>query len=166
MTAGLIVHWIAALLLIGMATYAFIEAKTSSLIPKALFLWPLFGALYGIFSLLSVFRMPNPILLSTGLIMLVCSAQAFFVNIRKLSRWPSGAVWLLFIVVALVHQVPFSGAEEPLFRTFYRRLSGFIWAAIGITKVISEKTVSQEGAIPNWITLLYIQAALTASFPS
>ena len=166
MSIGFAVHLLAGLLLVSMASFALIEARSSSLIPKSLFLWPFSGLLFGILTALAAFRMKNPALPALGIVMILCSLQAFLVNIRKLSRWPSGAVWLLLVLVCLIHQIPYSGAEEPLFRTFLRRFSGFLWAAVGITKVLSEKTVSQEGAVPPWILLLYGQAILIASFPS
>ena len=163
-------HWLAALLLIGMATFALLEAKSASLIPKSLFLWPLMGLLYGLMALASQISRGTPppsksILLVMGVAMTLCSLQALLVNIRKISRWPSGAIWLSLVLLAMVCQTPYAGAEEPVFHTFFRRLSGFVWAAIGITKVVSEKTVTQEGGIPAWIILLYVQAALIASSP-
>ena len=171
MTHGFLIHWLAALLLISTASFALIEAKSSSLIPKSLFLWPLSGLLYGILAVLGPIlgrgqMSGKSTLLALGIAMILCSLQALLVNIRKLSRWPSGAIWLGLIVVGIIYQAPSSVPQEPLFHTFLKRLSGFIWIAIGITKVVSEKTVSQEGTTPTWILLLYIQAALTASFPS
>ncbi len=171
MSAGFVIHWIAAILLIGMATFAYIEAKSSSLIPKSLFLWPLCGFLFGVLAVLGPVlgrgqMSGKSTLLALGIVFLLCSVQALLVNIRKLSRWPSGAIWLGFLLLGLLYQIPFEGAAEPLFHTFLRRISGFVWMAVGITKVISEKTVSQEGQTPPWILLLYVQAALIASFPS
>ena len=165
MSMGLLVHWISAFLLVAMASFALIEAKSSSLIPKSLFLWPLAGFLFGLMAFGSLVSMKNHALVALGVVMILCSVQAFFVNIRKISRWPSGAVWLTLVLVAILYQIPYTGADEPLFHTFLRRLSGLLWAAVGITKVLSEKTVSQEGAVPTWITLLYLQALLIASFP-
>lgn len=165
MTHGFAIHLISALLLLAMASYALIEVKSSSLIPKALFLWPLAGFVFGLLSLVSLIRMKNPILAELGVAMILCSLQALLVNIRKLPRWPSGAIWLLLLIVGLLHQMPYSGMEEPLLKTFLRRASGWVWAAIGITKVLSEKTVSQEGSVPTWINLLYVQAILIASYP-
>lgn len=171
MTTGVIIHWFAALCLIAMATYALIEAKSSSLIPKALFLWPLAGFIFGVLAILAPViggghLSGQQTLFVLGIVMIICSAQAFFVNIRKLSRWPSGAVWLLLIFVAVLYQTPYEGMVEPVFQTFLRRFTGFLWAAVGITKVIGEKTISSENSIPPWIILLYIQAILIASFSS
>lgn len=167
---ALMIHWLAAFLLIGMATGALLEAKSASLIPKSLFLWPLAGLLFGLLALAAPLARGSHgsgqvIVIGTGVAMLACSVQAFLVNIRKLARWPSGAVWLSLVVVALLHQIPYSGFQEPAFRTFFRRFSGLLWAAIGVAKVLRERSVSQEGGIPAWITLLYLQAALIASFP-
>ena len=170
MTPALIMHWCAALLLVAMASLAFIEAKTSSLIPKSLFLWPLSGFLFGLLAVLAPFMgkghfSGKSTLLTLGIVAILASGQAFLVNIRKISRWPSGIVWLGFVLVGLYYQIPYSGMEEPLFQTFLRRLSGLVWIAVGVTKVISEKTVSQEGSVPIWIMLLYVQAVLIASYP-
>ncbi len=169
MTPGIIIHYLAAALLVAMATYALIEAKSSSLIPKALFLWPLAGFLFGLLAVLAPFMGSGHLsgkqtLFVLGVVMILCSAQALLVNIRKLSRWPSGIVWLLLILVGVLYQAPYSGIVEPLFQTFLRRAMGFLWAGIGITKLISEKSISQEGATPSWILLLYVQAILIASF--
>ena len=165
-----LVHWLAGLLLIGMATFALLEAKSASLIPKSLFLWPLMGFLFGLLALASPIargsHLSNKIIFITmGVVMTCSSVQAFLVNIRKISRWPSGTVWLGFVLLGLAYQIPYPGKNEPTFQTFFRNLSGFLWAAIGITKVIGEKTVSQEGRIPPWILLLYVQALLVASAP-
>ncbi|MBI4387559.1 MAG: hypothetical protein HY582_00765 [Candidatus Omnitrophica bacterium] len=172
MTAGLIVHWIAASLLIAMATFALIEARSSSLIPKSLFLWPFFAFLFGILTLLGSFRMlvshwNGVIFLVLGIVIILASAQAFLVNIRKISRWPSGMIWLVGLsIVGILYQVPYAlPAEEPLFQHFIHRLSGFLWAAIGVTKMIEERTVSEGSRVPTWITLLYVQAILIASLP-
>lgn len=165
-----ILHWLAALLLVGMAVFALIEAKSSSLIPRSLFLWPLTGLILGALILLSgavsyAHRAPSPILL-TGLVMILCSVQALAVNIRRIPRWPSGLIWLAWVLVCVLYQTaPPSGPGDALFLTFYRRLSGLVWAAIGITKVISERSAAQEGGAPVWIQLLFVQAALMASAP-
>ena len=161
-------YWVEALLLVGMATFALIEVKSSSLIPKSLFIWPACGALYGFFVLLAAIflnrgTMHDAARLVLGIAFLLCSLQAFVVNIRKLSPWPSGMIWLGVAVAGLMFQGPVSSLQEPLFQTFVRRLIGLVWASVGVMKIVSEKTVSQEGSIPVWIKLLYIQAILTAS---
>lgn len=158
-------HWIAAGLLIGLATFALLEAKSSSLIPKSLFLWPLMGFLFGLLCLEPFFVRHNVSLLWMSIILMICSAQAFLVNIRKLPRWPSGAVWLGLILIGILLQIPNGNLTEPVFQDFYRRLSGFVWIAIGITKVIGERSVSDTSAVPVWIQLVYFQAALVASSP-
>lgn len=158
-------HWVAAGLLIAMATFALLEAKSSSLIPKSLFLWPLSGFLFGLLCLEPFFRRHHVSFLVMGILLMVCSSQAFLVNIRKLSRWPSGAVWLGLVIIGIIHQIPNPSVSEPVFQDFYRRLSGFIWIAIGVTKVIGERSVSDTSAVPVWIQLVYIQAALVASAP-
>lgn len=170
-TLGLLMHWFASLLLTSMATFALVEARSSSLIPKSLFFWPAAGMGFGILTLLSsvsggVHSQNSLLYLITGLLLIICSVQAFLVNIRKLSRWPSGTVWLGLILVALIAQFPTVNSAEPLFQLFFIRLSGLLWAVIGIVKVISERSVSQEGGVPPWILLLYVQALLLAASPS
>ena len=172
MTIGLIIHWIAAALLILTASFALIEVKSSSLIPRSLFLWPLSAFIFGALTLLSSFMMPprshwnSVIFLVLGFVMIVASLQAFLVNIRKISRWPSGIIWLGLIVVGILYQIPYAvTTQEPLFQNFIHRLSGLLWATIGITKIIGEQTVSEGNRVPVWITLTYIQAILIASLP-
>lgn len=165
------VHWMASLLLIAMASFALLEAKSASLIPKSLFLWPACGVLFAVAALAAPWAdgghaSEKTVFLAVGLTMAACSLQALLVNIRKLSRWPSGLVWLALVLAGLLHQIPYAGAEEPAFHTFLGRLSGILWAAIGITKVVGERTVSQEIGIPPWILLLYLQAVLIASAPN
>jgi hypothetical protein len=168
-TLAQIVHWLAALLLVTMAVFALIEAKSSSLIPRSLFLWPLAGLVLGTLILLSLAvsetHRAQAAILTTGFVMILCSLQALAVNVRRIPRWPSGLIWLGWIVVCLLYQPAQPGAGETLFLTFYRRLAGLIWAAVGITKVISERSAAQEGGIPAWIQLLFVQAALMASAP-
>jgi len=161
----IISHWIAAGLLIAMATFALLEAKSSSLIPKSLFLWPLSGFLFGLLCLEPFFRRHHGSFLIMGIVLMACSSQALLVNIRKLSRWPSGSVWLGLILIGIMFQIPNPSVPEPVFQDFYRRLSGFVWMAIGITKVIGERSVSDTSAVPVWIQLAYLQAALVASSP-
>ncbi|GEM_PF-1264306 len=168
---GSIMHLFAGLLLAAMATFALIEAKSTSLIPRSLFLWPMLGLVFGVLALGSSARgtltgSSKLILFTMGAVMSVCSLQAFLVNIRKIPRWPSGAVWLCLILITLASQLNYTGAEEPLFRLFFRRFSGFIWAAIGIAKVAGERAIAQEGGTPAWILLMYVQALLMASSPA
>ena len=171
LSIGSIVHLFAGLLLAAMATFALDEAKSSSLIPKSLFLWPLFGLLFGLMSLLGSARgaltaSSKLVLCTTGAVMLMCSLQALLVNIRKIPRWPSGAIWYGLGWIAVVSFLPYTGPQEPLFHTFFRRLSGFVWLAIGLCKVSGERSAAQEGGVPAWIVLLYAQAVLIASSPA
>ncbi len=161
----IISHWVAAGLLIAMATFALLEAKSSSLIPKSLFLWPLFAFLFGLFCLEPFLRRGHVSFLAMGIVLMICAAQAFFVNIRKLSRWPSGAVWLGLVLVGVLLQIPNDAVAEPVFQNFFKRLTGFVWIAIGVTKVTGERSVSDPSAVPVWIQLVYIQAALVAASP-
>lgn len=161
----IISHWVAAGLLASMATFALLEAKSSSLIPKSLFLWPLMGFLFGLFCLEPFFVRHHTSFLIMGTVIMICAAQAFFVNIRKLSRWPSGAVWLGLALVGVLMQIPNNAVAEPVFQNFYKRLAGLVWIAIGVTKVIGERSVSDTSAVPVWIQLVYVQAALVASSP-
>lgn len=168
MSMILLTHWVAAFFLVAMASFALMEAKSSSLIPKSLFLWPLAGLLFGLTALLSGFFQVHQVsgsatVLILGGVMLLASIQAFMSNIRKWSRWPSGAIWLGFVLVGILYQFPGGSTEEPLFTDFYRHVAGFMWAAIGLTKVISEKTISQGTGVPAWIVLLYVQAVLIGS---
>ena len=168
MSHALLAHWTAGFLLIVMASFALIEVKSSSLIPKSLFLWPFAGFLFGFLTLLSPIMMKGhdwnqTTLAALGVAAVLASIQALLVNIRKISSWPSGAIWLGFLVVGILYQIPYESLQEPLFRGFIRRLTGFVWAAIGITKVIGDKTVSQGSGIPAWILLTYVQAILIAS---
>jgi len=167
---GTVVHLFAGLLLAAMATFALLEAKSNSLIPKSLFLWPLLGLMFGLMSMAGTLRgsmaaSSKAVLFTTGLVFTLCSLQAFLSNIRRIPRWPSGAVWLGLVLVALVSLLSYTGQQEPQFHNFYRHLTGFVWAAIGITKVAGEKSVSQEGGTPAWILLLYAQSILIASAP-
>lgn len=161
----IISHWIAAGLLIATATFALLEAKSSALIPKSLFLWPLSAFLFGLLCLEPFLRRGHVSFLVMAIVIMICAAQAFLVNIRKLSRWPSGAVWLGLLLIGLMLQVPNPNIAEPVFQDFYRRLAGFVWIAIGVTKVIGERSVSDPSAVPVWIQLVYVQAALVASSP-
>ncbi len=168
---GLLMHWFSGLLLAAMATFALLEVKSASLIPKSLFLWPLMGLVFGLSALAAPLGRGRHsdvliIFLGLGMAMTLCSLQAFLVNIRKISRWPSGAVWLSLVLVAMAYQIPYTGFQEPLFHTFFRRLTGFLWGAIGITKVLGERSAATEGGTPRWIVLLYVQAVLIASAPA
>lgn len=137
-------NWGGALLLALIATTAMSEAKSSSLVPKSLLLWPAFVVLAGFF-----FRG------SLGFILILCGIQAAGVNLRRLAPWPSGVIWLGLAFVGLGMQF------HPL---FVGRVMGFIWIALGITKVMRERSASLEAGTPLWILLLYLQAILLASY--
>ncbi|PIQ86210.1 MAG: hypothetical protein COV74_05915 [Candidatus Omnitrophica bacterium CG11_big_fil_rev_8_21_14_0_20_45_26] len=162
-----LMHWAAALVLVGMALFASIEAQSSSLIPKSLFLWPAMGFIFGLLVLAGAFTSQahgtSPAsFFVLGFAFLLGSIQAFLVNIRKISPWPSGIVWLGLVLVFLF--TPSASMQtEPLFQQFIARLIGLMWAAIGIAKVAGERGVSGEGRVPTWIYLLYVQAILIAA---
>jgi len=163
-----LVHSLVSLSLVAMATFAWMEVKSSSLIPKSLFLWPLMGLIFGVLVLAGSHSAGHQsgdklAFLSLGIVMILASIQALLVNIRKISRWPSGLIWLGLVLVIFFVQEPTFAIGEPHFSMFVRRLSAFLWAAVGITKVISEKTTVTEGSVPTWIMLIYIQAILIAS---
>jgi len=163
-----LLHYLVSLLLVAMATFAWMEAKSSSLIPKSLFLWPLMGFIFGVLALAGSGSTGHQwgdksAFLTLGVVMILASIQALLVNIRKISRWPSGLVWLGLVLVIFFVQEPTLATAEPHFSMFMKRLSAFLWAAVGITKVISEKTTVTEGSLPVWIVLIYVQAILTAS---
>lgn len=165
---SLIPHWIMGLLLVAMGTFALLEKRSTAFVSRSLLLWPLAGFVLSLMLVLGVFveevhSTSRPALLAAGTVLALCSIQALLVNVRKLARWPSGLVWLGLVFVCFLYQFPRPEAGEPAFRIFFSRLLGWLWAAIGITKVLSERTVAQEGGIPAWILLLYVQAVLIAS---
>lgn len=143
-----VVNGLGGALLALTATAALAELKSSSLVPKSLFLWPLFVILYGVLNLVQ-----GGILL--GIILVLCGIQAGLVNLRKISSWPSGLVWLGLVLAG----IGFQGSS-----LFLERVMGFLWVAVGITKVARERSASLEAGTPIWILLLYAQAVLLASF--
>jgi len=90
-----------------------------------------------------------------GALLTLSGIQAALVNVRRLPPWPSGAVWLGLVLAGVGFQF------HPLFA---QRILGFLWAAVGITKVARERSPSLEAGTPIWILLLYAQAILLASF--
>ncbi|HNV86516.1 MAG TPA: hypothetical protein PKL97_06075 [Candidatus Omnitrophota bacterium] len=170
MILSLLPHWIIALLLVAMGTFALLEKRSASFVSRSLILWPVSGFLLS-FMFLSALFVKGPhsfspsAFLVTGVVLALCSAQALLFNIRKLNRWPSGFIWLGLVLAGFFYQFAGPGSQELSFRIFFGRLSGWIWAAVGIVKVIEEKSVSQEGGAPAWILLLYVQAILIASSP-
>ncbi len=170
MASAKLANWTSAGLLIAMATFAMVESKSSSLIPKSLFLWPACGFLFGLFTAANGFLALASVggsqaTLVLGIVVLACSMQALLVNIRRISRWPSGALWLTFLLIGIIPFLSDPTLADSDFEVFLSRLMGLLWACVGVTKVISEKSVSQEGGIPVWIQLLYVQALLLASLP-
>jgi len=166
----LLPHWIMALLLVAMGTFALLEKRSTSFVSRSLLLWPLAGFLLSLMFLLGgsvkgAHSFPSPAFFATGIVLALCSVQALLFNIRKLSRWPSGWIWLGLVFACVFYQYLRPESHAPSFQIFFSRLSGWIWAAIGVTKVIAEKSVSQEGVFPAWILLLYVQAVLIASSP-
>ncbi len=139
------------------ATLVLAEFRSTSLIPKSLFLWPLFAVLLGVVTLIQGWDWYGflSIFVLHGLILLLCGIQAALVNIRRLDPWPSGAVWLGLAVTGLGFQ---------FYPLFFQRVMGFIWMAIGITKVLRERSTALEGGTPFWIWLLYVQAILLAAY--
>lgn len=136
------------LLLALIATAAWIETKSNSLVPKSLLLWPAFVVVFGIENFIQGWWI-------FGVIVILCGIQAALVNLRRLNPWPSGAVWLGLVLAGL----GFQGC-----RWFEQRLVGFLWVAVGVTKVIRERSASVEAGTPVWILLLYLQAILLASY--
>ena len=142
-----IFNWAGGILLALIATGALMEIKSSSLIPKSLLLWPPLVILLGVLSL------SRSVLL--GVILVLCGLQAALVNLRRLSPWPSGALWLGLALAGIHFQF------LPLWE---ERLTGFLWMAIGITKVSRERSTSLETGTPVWIFLTFVQAILLASY--
>lgn len=147
---------IGGILLALIAATAQMEAKSSALVSKALLLWPALVVALGIETFIqgwTIYGFSVTVLL--GAVLILAGNQAILVNIRKLSPWPSGAVWLLLIPVGLGFQ---------LYPLFEQRLVGFLWVAVGIAKVVRERSASVESGTPSWILLLYVQAILLASY--
>ncbi|MBI2167411.1 MAG: hypothetical protein HYU34_04095 [Candidatus Omnitrophica bacterium] len=130
------------------------ELKSSSLVPKSLLLWPLFVIVFGALNLFvgglteSFFRG------FLGAVLVLCGIQAGLVNLRRLAPWPSGAVWL---------GLALAGAGFQFYPLFLERVMGFVWMAVGLDKVIRERSASLESGTPVWIFLLYLQAVILAS---
>lgn len=137
------------------ATAALSEAKSSALVPKSLLLWPLLVILFGG---LTLFQGGGEEFLFRGLLgvaLVLCGVQALLVNVRKLGAWPSGVIWL---------GVALAGIAFQAYPLFLERVIGWIWTAIGVTKVIRERSASLEAGTPIWILLLYGQAILLAAY--
>ncbi len=154
-TESWIGNLVGGLLLALIATFAMAEAKSSSLVPKSLLLWPALLVVYGVINLVQTWQFSEIFLGVLGVVLILCGLQAALVNIRRLGPWPSGAVWLGFILAGLGFQ---------LYPFFEHHLIGFIWMAIGLAKVTRERSAALETGTPLWISLLYVQAVLLASY--
>lgn len=144
------------LLLALIATMSMAEAKSSSLVPRSLLLWPALLLIFGIVNLIQGRGFSESFVRGfLGVILILCGIQAALVNIRRIAPWPSGGIWLGLILVGLGLQM------DPL---FVDHVMGFIWMAVGITKVVRERSASLEAGTPFWILLLYAQAILLASY--
>jgi uncharacterized membrane protein HdeD (DUF308 family) len=90
------------LLLALIATGAMAEAKSSSLVPKSLLLWPALVVVLGIVTLFQAGHSSLSFLpWVLGIFLILCGIQATFVNLRKLQPWPSGGIWLGLAVAGL-----------------------------------------------------------------
>lgn len=143
-------------LLALIAAAATSEAKSSSLVPKSLLLWPALVIIFGILTLIEgVVIYGFSVTATLGIILILSGIQAMLVNIRRLSPWPSGAIWLTLML---------AGVGFQLYPHFEQRVMGFLWIAVALTKVIRERSATLESGIPLWIQLLYVQAILLASY--
>lgn len=145
-----------SVLLAGIAAGAWIEARSSSLIPKSLLIWPALVVGLGIVTLIQggIYEGVS-VTLGLGAILTVSGVQALLVNIRKLSPWPSGLVWLGLAA---------AGAGFQFYSYYEERMVGLVWIAIGVTKVVRQRSAALEGGTPVWIQLLYFQAVLLAAY--
>ena len=152
-------NWIfnlsAGLLLALVATVAMVEAKSSSLVPKSLLLWPVLLVLFGVLNLavggVEEFLFRGLL----GSVLILCGIQAALVNIRKLSPWPSGLIWLGLVLAGIGFQ---------FYSLFLERVMGFVWMAVGMTKLFRERSASLEAGTPFWISLLYLEAIFLAAY--
>lgn len=154
-TESWIWNLLGGLLLALTATFAMAEARSSSLVPKSLLLWPALLVLYGIINLIKAWQFSEIFLGLLGIFLMLCGIQAALVNIRRLAPWPSGAIWIGLV---------FAGATFQFYPLFEHHLIGFIWIAVGISKVARERSTALETGTPFWISLLYVQAILLASY--
>lgn len=152
-------NWIfnlsAGLLLALVATAAMVEARSSSLVPKSLLLWPVLVVLFGALNLVAAGTEEFLFQGLLGAVLILCGIQAALVNIRKLSPWPSGLIWLGLVL---------AGAGFQVYPIFLERVMGFVWMAVGATKLYRERSASLEGGAPLWISLLYLEAVLLAAY--
>ena len=151
-----VLNLIGGILLALIATAALAEAKSSALISKSLLLWPALVVVFGIFSLLQGWRLYGfSVSVFFGAVLVFSGIQATLVNLRRFSPWPSGAVWLGLVLAGIGFQ---------FYPHFEQHIMGFLWMAVGITKVVRERSASLEAGAPIWILLLYAEAILLASY--
>ena len=144
------------ILLAAVALTATIEARSSSLIPKSLLIWPALLTVFGILTLIQGMILYGFSMIALlGLTLSLSGIQAALVNLRRLKPWPSGAVWLVLIAAGIGFQF-YSHPEE--------RMMGFLWVAVGATKVVRERSASIESGLPVWIQLLYLGAILLGAY--
>ena len=144
------------ILLALVAAAATMEAKSSSLLPKSLLLWPAFLVAFGVLTIvegIALYGFTMAVFL--GIFLVLCGIQAALVNIRLLTPWPSGAIWLSLILAGFGFQ---------FYPWFEQRLLGFLWVAVGFSKVMRERSAALEGGIPFWIQLLYAGAIWLAAY--
>ena len=144
------------LLLALIATTVLVESKSSALVSKSLVLWPALTVLFGIETLIQGWmNFGFSVTVILGGILILCGIQAALVNLRKWSPWPSGGIWLALILAGIGFQ------PYPLFE---QHIMGFLWIAVGMTKVARERSASVETGMPVWVLLLFVQAVLLASY--
>ena len=64
----------------------------------------------------------------------------------------------------MIRALVIAGVGFQLYPYFEQRLMGFLWMAVGATKIIRERSAALEGGIPVWIQLLYLGAVLLAAY--
>lgn len=132
------------------------EAKSSSLVPKSLLLWPALVVLFGILTLVQGWVIYGfSVTVIFGGFLILSGIQALLVNLRRLPPWPSGGIWLTLALAGIGFQI---------YPYFEQRIMGFLWMAVGIAKVTRERSAALGSGIPIWIQLLYVQAILLASY--
>ena len=146
---------VSGILLAAIALTATIEARSSSLIPKSLLLWPALLIAFGLFTMGQGILSGASLTAVFGIVLILCGIQAAMVNIRRLTPWPSGAVWLALVLAGIGFQ---------FYPYFEQRLMGFLWMAVGATKVMRERSAALDAGIPVWIQLLYLGAVLLAAY--
>lgn len=144
------------ILLALVALAATMEAKSSSLVSKSLILWPALLVAFGALTLIQAIALYGfNVTIFLGIFLILCGIQAALVNIRRLAPWPSGAIWLTLVLAGIGFQ---------FYPWFEQRLVGFLWMAVGLAKVMRERSAALEGGVPSWIQLLYVGAILLAAY--